>query len=155
MGMFAVVDSECQIIAYHDYLDVVEKYIENVKKSHGDVDLHISKIKKKHVSLTGIEDLYLVRYADTYVQEGYMEYLALASDQFIYDYRYAKDILLKILEEYAELNNKDIKTLKKATKIVDRILRDSETYTPDLTELKNLKLDYDPYIYNFGAYNKY
>lgn len=152
--MFVVCDESDNVIAFHDYLDVVEEYINNVKRTHPDAELHIGKMKKKRVVRMHIDSLYLVRYAETYVQEGYVEYLAIMSDQYIYDYKYARDILLKILED-GFINKRERNILKKATKIVDNILYDSETYTPDLEELKNLKLDYDPYLYNFGSYNKF
>lgn len=152
--MFVVCDENDNVIAFHDYLDVVEEYINNVKRTHPDAELHIGKIKRKRLERMHIDSLYLVRYAETYVQEGYVEYLAIVSDQYIYDYKYARDVLLKILED-GFINKSERNILKKATKIVDNILYDSEVYTPDLEELKNLKLDYDPYLYNFGSYNKF
>ena len=94
-----------------------------------------------------LDTLYLVRYADTYVQSGYLEYLELSSSQCLYDERQCKDVLLRILE-VNHLTDKERKSIEKTIKIVDRLLTESREYTPLLSELKVYEANYAPYIYN-------
>ena len=95
--------------------------------------------------------MYLVRYGETYVQAGYLTYIQLAYGQATEDEKYAKDILLRILE-LNKISNKERKTLSKAVEILDRQIYSENQYTPSLNELKRLKSEYDPYIYNYGIY---
>ena len=98
--MYCVYDNNNNVIAFHDEYDVVSSYIYHVKISNQDSpDLHIGKLKKKKIkNVIDFDNLYLVRYGETYVQTGYLEYLELISSQSIYDNQQCKDVLLKILE---------------------------------------------------------
>ena len=149
--MYCVYDTGNNMIAFHDELEVVEKYKEYVKRSNPNLpDLYVGKIKKKKMKrIYNYENLYLVRYSDTYVQSGYLVYLEILSDQFIYDERYCKDILLRILE-CREITDKERKSIERTVKIVDRFLQESKEFTPSLDELKKFEADYSPYIYNKG-----
>ena len=152
--MYCVCDSNNRVIAFHDDYDVVETYVHHVVTSHKDglVDLHIRKIKKKKAKkLEDYNDLYLVRYAHTYVQNGYIIFLEMFSSQIIEDNQYCRDVLLRILE-HDNLEEKDIKHIKKAIKVVDRILEESKQYTPSYEELKSYEDDYYPYLYNKGVF---
>ena len=121
--MFCVYDENKSVIAFHDEYEVTELYLNHIKKSHPDQDLsnlHIGKIKKKKIkNLIDMDQLYLVRYADTYVQSGYLEYLELLSCQHIYDEKQCKDILLRILE-CNPLSSKERKNVEKTVEIIDR-----------------------------------
>lgn len=150
--MYCVYDTKNNVIAFHDDYDVVETYVNHVKKTHTGQevipDLHIGKIKKKKVQhLTDFDDLYLVRYADTYIQNGYFLYLELMSKQHIYDEQQCKDVLLRMLECY-RLTDKERKSIEKTVKIIDKVLMESKTFTPSLEELKSCEIDYAPYMYN-------
>ena len=151
--MYCVYDNNKNIIAFHDDIDVVEAYVDRVNQSHDDPsELYIGKIKKKKLKhITDLDDLYLVRYADTYVQTGYLVYLELLSDQVIHDEQHCKDILLRILECY-NISDKERKSLERSVEVIDRILQDSREFTPTLKQLKSCELDYAPYIYNRGIY---
>ena len=86
MKLFAVKNSNNDLIAYHEDLDVVEEYVRNIKVSHPDIDLVIGKISEKFVyKKDPTHELYLVRYSQTYVQSGYLVYLEVTSSQHIYD----------------------------------------------------------------------
>ena len=151
--MFCVYDDEEHVIAFHDYLDVVQEYVDNVKKSHENVNLHIGKIKRKKVkNLQDFYDLYLVRYGETYVQEGYMEYLSLVTDQVDYDNKLAIDILMRTLED-PRTTKKERQIMERAVYIMNRLAKEDATYTPTLKNLKDIKNEFDPYIYNHGSYN--
>lgn len=155
--MYCVYDNHKNVIAFHDDIDVVEAYVDRVNQTHDRShenlsELHIGKIKKKKIKkLTDLDDLYLVRYADTYVQSGYLVYLELLSDQYIHDEQHCKEILLRILECY-DISEKERKSLERSVEVVDRILQESREFTPTLGQLKNFETDYAPYLYNRGVY---
>ena len=89
--MYCVYDDEDHIIAYHEKKKVVSTYVDRIFQFH-QINLDYKKIKSEYekILLKGKEDLYLVRYADTYVQSGYLVYLQIVSDQVNYDHEYAK-----------------------------------------------------------------
>ena len=147
--MYCAYDEESgRIVAYHDNQSVVETYVQNMVRSHPEIEpLKIIKQKRKQVkALDNYEDLYLVRCGETYVQSGYVEYLSVVSAQFIYDEKYVRDVMLKMLETGQVEKPKKVKIIKKAIKIIDDLLYDSESYTPSLKELKTMEMDLIPYI---------
>lgn len=148
--MWCVYDSDENIIAFHDSKKVVEKYVDSVFSIHN-ILLEIGKIKKdSEYKLQNNDELYLVRYNDTYVQEGYLLYLQIVSDCRcgVEDEEFTRDILFRLLE-MNRLNNKEKKVIEKAIKVIDSLLAEDEKFIPTLDQLKSLKLDYDPYIYNY------
>jgi hypothetical protein len=147
--MYCVYDNNDTVIAFHDDFDVVELYVHNIKSSNPESpDLHIGKIKKKKAkTILDLDDLYLVRFGDTYVQSGYLEYLEIMSSQSIYDNKQCKDVLLRILE-CNPLTDKERKAVEKTVDIIDRILTESKEYTPTINNLKMCEADFAPYIYS-------
>lgn len=154
MKLFVVKNSNNTLVAYHEDLDVVNEYISNVKVSHPDTDLIVGKMSEKYVKKKDPKhDLYLVRYSETYVQTGYVSYLEIESSQYIYDMRYAKEIIIRTIDQWKDdLNDKDIKHLKKTAKIFDDILFDAESFTPTLDELKGMQDHLESYMYNRNTY---
>ena len=149
--MYASIDVSGKIIAIHDEKNIVEEYNDRVYYYHK-IHLDIIKVKKKSVKkISYLDELYLIRYGETYVQAGYLTYIQLAYGQATDDEKYAKDILLRILE-LNKMSNKERKVLTKAVEILDRQIYSENQYTPSLSELKRLKSEYDPYIYNYGIY---
>lgn len=145
--MYCVLDGK-NIIAFHEEYRVVEAYTNLIKKYHN-INLEIGKVKRKKIKgVKDFDDLYLVRYRDTYVQAGYLEYLQILTDDYIYDYRYTKEVLMRFLQEPYTLSLNDTKTIKKTIKILDKILADEEAFVPDFNSLKQMEFDYEPYIYN-------
>lgn len=150
--MYVVLNDNKKIVAFHEDYDVCEIYVDNLEKSHN-ISLNIAKIKKKNKHLLkGLDDLYLVRYGHTYVQEGYLQYVEISEGQYLDDIRYAKDVIYRLLEGAHNIKEKDVKTLSKSTKILDRLLEDMASYTPSLDILNGLKMDYEEYIYNLDSY---
>ena len=145
--MFCVINEENRVIAFHDDEDVVEAYVERIQKQHNKEFTIASLSKKKANKIVDLDNLYLVRWGDTYVQCGFTQYLDLVSSQSIYDKRYCKEVLLKILET-DDLSEKERKHISKTVEIVDKSLEVDETYTPTIEELQRLKTDYEPYMYN-------
>lgn len=149
--MFCVFNGKGEIVAFHDYVDVVEEYVDHIKMHHKDAELHIGKLKKKKANSVRYADLYLVRYADTYVQQGYLEYLSYFSDQDLYDLKYAKEVLLRLLEG-KNFDKKDKKYVERVIYILDEELQNDKEYTPTIDELRRFKMHYESYLYNTGCY---
>ena len=149
--MYCVYDNTGNVIAFHDEYDVVETYLDNLKSSHDNLpDLHIGKIKKKKIkNVKDLDNLYLVRYADTYVQSEYLTCIELMSHQSIYDNKQCKDVLLKILECYP-ISNKERKSIERTVDIIDRLVKEAKEYTPTLNDLKSFEADYAHYLYNIN-----
>lgn len=147
--MYCAYDTNNKIIAFHDEYDVVETYIRRIKTSNPESpDLHIGKIKKKKIkNITDLDSLYLVRFSDTYVQSGYIDYLEIISSQSIYDNKQCKEVLLKILE-CNPISNKERKAIEKTVDVIDRFLSEAKEFTPTLHELKICETDFAPYMYN-------
>ena len=55
----------------------------------------------------------------------------------------------KIFAE-SDISEKERKKLKKAIAVLEDIVSDDREYTPSFDELRNLKMHYDPYLYNAG-----
>jgi len=151
--MYCVYDTTDKIIAFHDDIDVVTTYVTNIKKSNSDhPDLKIGKIKKKKVKSTiDFDDLYLVRYGDTYIQSKYIMYGELLSGQCIYDNQHCRDTLLRILE-CDDITPKERKTIERTVKIIDRILQNDKEYTPTIQLLKTCEMDYAQYMNHRESY---
>ena len=150
--MYCALDSNGKnIVAIHDNIEVVKRYCEMIKKFH-DVYLPIGKIKKKKIKDSRMyEDLYLVRYNDTYVQAGYVDVLKLMSDDFIYDYKYTTDILMRILEVSGnEISNGEKKAVRKVILMLDRLIKEDEEFVPQLNTLQSARYDLECYEYNKG-----
>lgn len=147
--MYCVFDDDNKLIAFHDKRRAVEVYIDRVYQTSG-VNLKLLKLRKgeRHI-IKGKDDLYLVRYADTFIQSGYIDYITYSSLQIMEDNILAADILYRLLET-ERLSKKENKTIRKAIEIMEEIIKEDREYTPSLSELKLMKMNYDPYIYNSG-----
>lgn len=133
-----------KVIAIHDDIDVVEKYIDNIEKNHN-IRLPIGKIKKKQLKKhPEYNDLYLVRYNNIYVQAEYLETLSIISEDYIYDYRCAIEILLRSLE-VEDMSENDMKAIKKSIKVLDKIIKSYEEYVPKLSTLQSTKMDLEAF----------
>ena len=138
--MYVVFNDSFEVEAIHDEKRVVKKYVENVYNT-SKKQLSIIKIKKKDVKkIKNKDDLYLVRYADTYIQSCYIDYLEICDTKIYEDERYALDILCRIIET-RRLNKKDTKVLEKAILILDRISDIDASYTPDEKQLREMKME--------------
>ena len=138
--MYVVFNDSFEVEAIHDEKRVVKKYVENVYNT-SKKQLSIIKIKKKDVKkIKNKDDLYLVRYADTYIQSCYIDYLEICDTKIYEDERYALDILCRIIET-RRLNKKDTKVLEKAVLILDRISDIDASYTPDEKQLREMKME--------------
>lgn len=152
MKVYTVVNDAGDILAWHEDVNVVENYISKVYKT-SKVSLNVNKERVDVVNK--LDDLYLARYGNTYIQIGYICYLSNLTENVIEDNRYARDIILRELER-CDLTKKEKKTLSKAADILDRLVYEDSSYTPCLTELQRIKEEYDPYYYSYDLlYEKY
>ena len=149
--MYCVMNDDGNIIAYHEDKEVVQTYIENLLKSNDNEELNLSlvKIKNKIIEKNRrLDDLYLVRYGSTYIQTGYLIYLQIVSDDIANENIYIKDLLLRTLEVY-KLSDKEAKTLTKAVKVIEKIIKRENCYTPTIEELNRYKMLYEEYQQKF------
>ena len=152
--MYAVYDEKENLVAFHDRKHVAKKYMQRVIEYHPDVYLHLVKIKNKYADfvLEGMDDLYLVRYGKTYVQNGYIVYIQCADDQFDEDEKIARDILYRILAISPNLKEKEIKHTKKVIAMLEKLIDEHQRFTPSKKELDTYKSQYDIYLYNKDLY---
>lgn len=152
--MYCAYDQNEKIIAIHDKRYVVEKYVDTIYTLHK-VVLNVGKIKKssKHKTKSK-DDLYLIRFGDTYVQTGFLLYVELAQTQIMEDDQFALDILYRLLET-KRLTEKQSKKIMKAIEVMEDLVHEDREYIPSLDQLRNLKNDYDPYIYNTGLIDSF
>lgn len=139
-----------EIVAFHDEKRVVKCYISNIEKNYKDISLSLLKLpNKKCRNLHNFDDLYLVRYADTYVQNRYYVYQEILTGGSIYENRLVKEILERSLGSY-DFSKKELKTIIKTIKIFDKILADDISFVMSYEDLKKSEMDYYPYIYNLN-----
>ena len=149
--MYCAFDDDNNVIAFHDKKRPVEIYIDRVYQCNKLI-LKMGKIKKENrYIIRGKDDLYLVRFENTFIQSGYIDYISYASLQIIEDNILAMDILYRLLET-ERLSKKESKVIKKAIEIMEYVTKEDSEYTPTLSQLQELKLSYDPYIYNTNMF---
>ena len=147
--MYAAIDGKGNIIAYHDQQRAVKRYIDSIKNT-ANVELKLIKTKRKQVEkIDPCSDLYLVRYGHTFIQSGYSGYFEALFDWVVEEDELLVDLLEKRLSLF-NINSKERKILTKAMEVVSNIEYNDKLYTPTLNELKNLKVQYDPYYYNIN-----
>lgn len=158
--MFIVIDLDTlsdnpTLIAYHTDKRVADHYAYMMNSEYNH-NYMVKKIKNKvfNTLYKNVEDLYLVRYGDNYVQVKYIDYIELVTDQVIYDDTYAKDILLKMLET-RQLSKREKKIFEKAILLLEDIIHDEESYIPDERELNGIKTYYDALSDNPNGFHYY
>ena len=128
-----------EIVAVHDFKDVIEKFIDdNNEKNYKLLKLY----RKKSSSFDELDDLYLMRLNDRYIQSKYLDDSLNVLEDSLYDLKYTRDVLLRLLE-YRE---KGSKSIEKTILILEDEIRETEkelVSRPDvLSEIKNLNNKY-------------
>lgn len=145
-------NDKIEYVAFHDEKRVVEKYIDYCNKCN-DLDLKLVKIKRKKAEkVYNFSNLYLIKYQDTYIQNGYTEYADICD--VIGDHQSCKDTLLAILETY-NLSKKERKAFEKVILSIDDIISEDKKFTPSLDILKEAENDIYPYIYKVRYGDRY
>ena len=139
-GAYGVV-AKNKIIAYHKKYEVVENYCEYIS-NHYDITSDIVKIPKS-TKIHEYDDLYLVRYGDSYIQLKYYEVAQEQDEELLYDLNITKDVLLRTLE-FTE-DKKERKNIEKTLSVIERQISriKSESADPNTLEhLYQLKMSY-------------
>lgn len=150
--MYKIVNKNNEIIAFNKRYDVCIKYINNLNRTYEDNndyfenELIIQKIKnKKAKQHPDFNDLYLIRYNDTYIQSGYTDYLTISGEQVFYDNKYALDVLVKFLDTDYPMSKKDKKHIEHTIAFLFNVIKDDKLYTPSLKDLKAMEEHYSSY----------
>ena len=143
--MYAAIHQK-NFIAFHDELKVIKKYRKGLLKSHN-IDIDVAYISKKKLKkIPDYADLYLVRYGDTYIQSKYYSTSNIDLKQLIYDLKYTKDILFRIIEiPDDDLSEEDSYHIEKVIELLYNKLNSIKEYTPTLSELKSMYDMYERY----------
>ena len=141
--MYGVKTGDNKLVAIHDELPIVIKFM-NEQPNH---KFEIIELRKKFMNklkkTNEYTDLYLVRYNDRYIPYSVYETYKRTTDGYLYDLKYAKDILCRLLEEN-DMSNKEHKYISKTIEYISNQLHDDTGIIP-LNTLKDIKLLDDEY----------
>ena len=136
--MYVLMRSE-KAVACHDSKKIIIKYKNYILRDNDEDEIiyKIYKIKKSKLQgRININDLYLVRYGNTYVPFKYLDSLDIVASQVIYDNEYCIDVLYKFLEE-PDLTDTDIHHIEKTINIIEKYNKEAKKYTPNEDILNN------------------
>ena len=142
--MYGVMDSNGDLIAFHEEKRVIKKYMEDYFHTNNEhlLPFHIKKkkvSKYKHL----YEDLYLIRYGGSYIQSKYLIIKQLDIEPYLDDLYYAKDVLIRTIE-FSD-SKKDIEKMSECYDILEEEIKKIRKETPSLTTLKNRYVDSEMY----------
>ena len=140
--MYGVKSDDNKLIAIHDELPIVIKFM-NDQPNH---KFEIVKLKKKFMKkikeTEDYTDLYLVRYNDKYIPYSVYETYKRTTDGYLYDLKFTKDILCRLLEEDS-ISSKERKYISKTIEYVSNQIHGDNDIPLDT--LKSMKLLDDEY----------
>lgn len=140
--MYGVISTGRKLLAISDDLDHINNFVVKNKKFISG----IVKVRKKELAASDRADLILVRYGEDYIPSKYYAALEDVSSQRNYDIKYAKDVLLNVLE-YSDLSDKKKKYIEKAILILEDEIDPEEAPTIDTMEdLLSMETDYQEKI---------
>ena len=144
--MYCAYDGK-NVVAFHKKRKVVEFYCARIYQNHQKV-FYVGKIsKKKLANIEDFDDLYLREYQCTFLQSGYIEYLEIALGDIVAE-RIELKIKLEDILNVTKFNSKTQKIIKKGIDTVETAFEKDAMFTPELAELKQMKLDYEQYSIN-------
>lgn len=140
--MYGVISTGGKLLAISDDLDHINNFVVKNKKFISG----IVKVRKKELAASDRADLILVRYGEDYIPSKYYTALEDVSSQRNYDIKYARDVLLNVLE-YSDLSDKKKKHIEKAILILEDEIDPEEAPTIDTMEdLLSMEADYQEKI---------
>lgn len=140
--MYGVISTGGKLLAISDNLDHINNFVVKNKKFISG----IVKVRKKELAASDRADLILVRYGEDYIPSKYYTALEDVSSQRNYDIKYARDVLLNVLE-YSDLSDKKKKHIEKAILILEDEIDPEEAPTIDTMEdLLSMEADYQEKI---------
>lgn len=144
-NVFGLVDENNIPVAFHRERRVIERYMEGYEKTN-DVILKPIHIKRKKIKkCVNYEDLYLIRYGETYIQSKYLYIRQLDVEPLLDNLVCAHDVIIRIIE--FNNNKSDCHKLSKALDIIDSEIERVKEEIPSIRELKQREMDYDSYSY--------
>lgn len=140
--MYGVISTGGKLLAISDDLDHINNFVVKNKKFISG----IVKVRKKELAASDRADLILVRYGEDYIPSKYYTALEDVSSQRNYDIKYARDVLLNVLE-YSDLSDKKKKHIEKAILILEDEIDPEEAPTIDTMEdILSMEADYQEKI---------
>lgn len=140
--MYGVISTGGKLLAISDDLDHINNFVVKNKKFISG----IVKVRKKELAASDRADLILVRYGEDYIPSKYYTALEDVSSQRNYDIKYARDVLLNVLE-YSDLSDKKKKHIEKTILILEDEIDPEEAPTIDTMEdLLSMETDYQEKI---------
>lgn len=140
--MYGVISTGGKLLAISDDLDHINNFVVKNKKFISG----IVKVRKKELAASDRADLILVRYGEDYIPSKYYTALEDVTSQRDYDIKYAKDVLLNILE-YSDLSDKKKKHIEKVILILEDEIDPEEAPTIDTMEdILSMETDYQEKI---------
>lgn len=140
--MYGVISTGGKLLAISDDLDHINNFVVKNKKFISG----IVKVRKKELAASDRADLILVRYGEDYIPSKYYTALEDVTSQRNYDIKYARDVLLNVLE-YSDLSDKKKKHIEKAILILEDEIDPEEAPTIDTMEdLLSMETDYQEKI---------
>lgn len=140
--MYGVISTGGKLLAISDDLDHINNFVVKNKKFISG----IVKVRKKELAASDRADLILVRYGEDYIPSKYYIALEDVTSQRNYDIKYARDVLLNVLE-YSDLSDKKKKHIEKAILILEDEIDPEEAPTIDTMEdLLSMETDYQEKI---------
>ena len=140
--MYGVKTGDNKLVAIHDELPIVIKFM-NDQPNH---KFEIVKLKKKFMKkikeTEDYTDLYLVRYNDKYIPYSVYETYKRTTDGYLYDLKFTKDILCRLLEEDS-ISSKERKYISKTIEYLSNQIHGDNDIPLDT--LKSMKLLDDEY----------
>ena len=136
--MYGVISTGGKLLAISDDLDHINRFVVKNKKFISG----IVKVRKKELAASDRADLILVRYGEDYIPSKYYTALEDVTSQRNYDIKYARDVLLNVLE-YSDLSDKKKKHIEKAILILEDEIDPEEAPTIDtMEELLSMESEY-------------
>lgn len=140
--MYGVISTGGKLLAISDDLDHINNFVVKNKKFISG----IVKVRKKELAASDRADLILVRYGEDYIPSKYYTALEDVTSQRNYDIKYARDVLLNVLE-YSDLSDKKKKHIEKAILILEDEIDPEEAPTIDTMEdLLSMEAEYQEKI---------
>ena len=135
--MYVVKNKEGAIVGYHVSEEVVFEYVLKYNKysEHDEANFEYIKDKKfyKYIRKNkGDDKKYLLRYNNTYIPEMFIDSETLVDNGFIQEIKYSRDTIDTLMSCYDNLDDKQMKQLGQAYKILSNIIKECSDYTPDI-----------------------
>lgn len=127
-----------KIVAFHEEKKIVKDYIESVSN----IVYHLGKCKSSELrKIKDVEDLYLIKHKDTYVQCKFYDYVDFMTEGEVGELRHTIDTLSKVLR-IGEPNFSTRKAIVKSISFLKRLILEMEGTNPDYESIERMFKEY-------------